>query len=151
MCKRYILTGEPREVDKVIRENRIRINRGVISITPVDADEVENADDTICEAIDDIAGDTLNHESADTNTEGESAEAADESAEATDESAEADESETEEPMDDKNIEIEDIKEVDLDIDNKTPAAEDDSKDVQTDDAKETQTAKKTTRRSKKSE
>lgn len=34
--KAYILKGE--DADKVIRENRFRINRGKISITPVDTD-----------------------------------------------------------------------------------------------------------------
>jgi len=36
--KAYILKGDPKEVDKVLRENRIRINRGVIEITPVEPD-----------------------------------------------------------------------------------------------------------------
>lgn len=51
----YILSGHPKEVEKVIRENRIRINRGVISITPV---VPEVATDTIADDskyIDDIA------------------------------------------------------------------------------------------------
>lgn len=39
--KAYILKGDPAEVEKVIRENRIRISRGVITITPVDATETE--------------------------------------------------------------------------------------------------------------
>lgn len=30
----YILKGDPAEVAKVIRENRIRVRRGVISFTP---------------------------------------------------------------------------------------------------------------------
>lgn len=34
--KGYILKGDPVEVEKVIRENRIRISRGVISITPAE-------------------------------------------------------------------------------------------------------------------
>ena len=32
----YILKGESKEVDKILRENRIRISRGVISITPAE-------------------------------------------------------------------------------------------------------------------
>ncbi len=39
--KRYILKGESSEVDKVIRENRIRIGRGVISITPAEPERPE--------------------------------------------------------------------------------------------------------------
>ena len=31
----YILEGEPKEVAKVIQENRIRVERGVITFTPV--------------------------------------------------------------------------------------------------------------------
>ena len=34
----YILKGDPKEVDKVLRENRIRISRGVVSITPAEPD-----------------------------------------------------------------------------------------------------------------
>lgn len=30
----YILSGDPREVEKVIQENRIRVGRGVINFTP---------------------------------------------------------------------------------------------------------------------
>lgn len=36
--KEYILKGDPKELDKVLRENRIRISRGVISITPAKPD-----------------------------------------------------------------------------------------------------------------
>lgn len=46
----YILSGDPKEVEKVIRENRIRVDRGVIEFTPyqpVDSD-----------VKDDIAADT---------------------------------------------------------------------------------------------
>lgn len=32
----YILKGDPKEVDKVLRENRIRLSRGVISFTPAE-------------------------------------------------------------------------------------------------------------------
>lgn len=42
--KAYILKGDPKEVDKVIRENRIRADRGVITITPVEPDMVLDAD-----------------------------------------------------------------------------------------------------------
>lgn len=36
--KAYILKGDPKELDKVLRENRIRISRGVISITSAEPD-----------------------------------------------------------------------------------------------------------------
>lgn len=132
----YILKGDPKEVAKVIRENRIRVQRGVISFTPVepetvieDVEEVVTPDTT--ESVEDTATpdtseDAPTNEETDTNTE------------------------PAEPMDDKNIEVEDVKEVDLDADDKTTAP-DDTKDVQEDDVKETTPAKKTSKRSKKSE
>jgi len=52
-------------------------------------------------------------------------------------------------VDDKNVEVEDMLEADLDADDKTPVIND-TKDVPATDSKETETTKKTTRRSKKS-
>lgn len=106
--KKYILTGKPSEVEKVIRENRIRIGRGDIIITPLQDEEVpENPDKPEGKEIDlDI--------------------------------------------DDKILEVEDLKEIDLDIDDKTIET-DDSKDVPAPDTKDTKTAKKTSKRTKKSE
>lgn len=41
----YILKGNPQEVEKVIRENRIRIQRGVISFTPLECEvHTDNSD-----------------------------------------------------------------------------------------------------------
>lgn len=41
----YKLSGNLKEVEKVIRENRIRIQRGVISITPLDCEiHTDNSD-----------------------------------------------------------------------------------------------------------
>ena len=40
----YILKGDQKELDKVIRENRIRVERGVITITPVQPETVLNSD-----------------------------------------------------------------------------------------------------------
>lgn len=34
----YILSGEPSEVAKVVREQRVRVERGVITLTPVQPD-----------------------------------------------------------------------------------------------------------------
>lgn len=50
--KAYILKGDPKEVDKVLRENRIRISRGVISITPAEPDTAldENSVKTLVES-----------------------------------------------------------------------------------------------------
>lgn len=36
----YILTGDPKEVAKVLQENRIRIDRGVIKFTPWQSEQV---------------------------------------------------------------------------------------------------------------
>lgn len=46
----YILSGDPKEVDKVIRENAIRVNRGVIRFTPVATGAA--ADDKYIEPVD---------------------------------------------------------------------------------------------------
>ena len=47
---RYILEGDPKEVAKVLQENRIRVDRGVIKFTPcppeaVEPEAVESTDD----------------------------------------------------------------------------------------------------------
>lgn len=41
---RYILDGDPKEVAKVIQENRIRVDRGVIAFTPCQQDSALDAD-----------------------------------------------------------------------------------------------------------
>lgn len=40
----YILKGDPNEVAKVLQENRIRVDRGVIEFTPCQQDSVLDAD-----------------------------------------------------------------------------------------------------------
>lgn len=40
----YILKGDPKEVSKVLQENRIRVDRGVIAFTPCQQDSVLDAD-----------------------------------------------------------------------------------------------------------
>lgn len=40
----YILKGDPKEVAKVLQENRIRVERGVIEFTPVQPEAVLDAD-----------------------------------------------------------------------------------------------------------
>lgn len=40
----YILKGDQKELDKVIRENRIRVERGVINITPVQPETILDPD-----------------------------------------------------------------------------------------------------------
>ena len=41
---KYILDGEPREVAKVLQENRIRADRGVISFTPCQPETAPDED-----------------------------------------------------------------------------------------------------------
>ena len=188
----YILKGEPKELDKVLRENRIRISRGVISITPaepeasLDDDSVktlieghrtlgeerqqliadrnrlrEITDKVVTIAVeggltipDDVTASLANFgiivpkiaETAENTAEiGENlTESVPNSAETANMEAEPDE------MDNKHIEVEDMREVNLDADDKTPVSND-TKDVSEDDAKEAAPAKKISKRSKKSE
>ena len=139
--KKYILTGKPSEVQKVIRENRIRIGRGDIIITPLQDEEVqENPHE--------------NESGEDGNNEGENildnGNIDDENIQSPDEPASEDaEINIPEIADDKNIELEDLKEVDPEADEKN--VPDDSKDVPAPDTKKAEAAKKTSKRTKKSE
>lgn len=188
----YILKGDPKEVDKILRENRIRISRGVISITPAEPETALDEDSvkTLVEShtatreerqrliVDNLelaelaglvvsiaveGGQTIPEDIAERLTKfGIIVPKISETAENT---AEIGENLTEsvpnipenanidsEPdaMDNKHIEVGDFQEVDLDADDKTPVS-DDTKDVSEDDAKEAASAKKTSKRLKKSE
>lgn len=167
----YILKGDPQELDKVIRENRIRINRGVISITPVEPgtfspDNYDNLKDEVGEVLsiavesgaelpEDLSERLSKHGIIVPKIE-ETAEnpafAVPNSAEIVPETVDAapEIDTTPAAMDDKNIVVEDLQEVDLDADDKNPAT-DDTKDVQEADAKEVDAPKKTSKRGKKSE
>lgn len=188
----YLLKGDPKELDKVIRENRIRVSRGVISITPaepeaaLDEDSVktlieshnvlheerqhliadlnrlaELTDKVVAIAVDgrqtipdDVTASLADFgiivpkiaETAENTAEiGENlTESVPNSAETTNMEAEPD------AMDNKHIEMEDMQEMNPDADDKTPVIND-TKDVPATDSKETETAKKVTKRSKKSE
>lgn len=188
----YILKGDQKEVDKVIRENRIRVSRGVISITPAEPDTVLDEDSvkTLIEShkalheerqhliaghnrLAELTGmvvslaveggqtipDNLTASLSDfgiivpkigktAENTAEIGENLTKSVPNTPENANIDS----EPaaMDNKHIEVEDMQEVDLDADDKTPVSND-TKDVSEDDAKEAAPAKKTSKRSKKSE
>ena len=188
----YILKGDQKELDKVIRENRIRISRGVISITPAEPDAALDEDSVktliesntvLLEERQQLIADrnrlreltdkvvTIAVEGGQTIPEdvtaglGEFGIIVPKISETAENTAEIGENLTEtvpnspdngnknsEPdaMDNKHIEVEDIQEVDLDADDKTPVS-DDTKDVSEDDAKEAAPAKKTSKRSKKSE
>lgn len=179
MSKQYILTGDPKELDKVIRENRIRINRGVISITPVEPET--EFDENAIKTLEDHFSYLEQERARLTDSQIELTELTGEiiaiildngivisedliprlanfgiSVPKTDENVpKTDENVPEQPenvpnADYKNIEVEDMKEVDLDADDKTPQTND-SKDVQADDSKEAETAKKTSKRTKKTE
>ena len=54
---RYILTGDDKTVQNVLKENRIRIKRGLLSITPLDESETESADENVNDFADDKQGD----------------------------------------------------------------------------------------------
>ena len=107
----YILEGDPKELEKVIRENRLRINRGAIKISPVD--KVEEVKETLKDHDEEKDDPLKDHET----------------------------------MDDKTPEVDDVKEVDLDADIKTPKTND-TKDVPAADAKEVKTPKKTSKTQK---
>lgn len=189
MEKSYILKGDPKEVDKVIRENRIRANRGVISFTPVEPDKAD-VSDKIAETAQEIAkakeaaeesvkafaelavqlvntavehgaelpedmqvqlaelGVSVPETSESVPKNPDSAQNEPENVPETTDSVP--ENENPEQMDGKTLEVEDLKEVDLDADDKT-LDNNDSKDVSAADTKETKTAKKTSKPSKKSE
>ena len=188
----YILKGDQKELDKVIRENRIRVSRGVISITPaepetaLDEDSVKTLIESHnalheerqrliaernrlaeltgmvvslavegCQAIPDDLSASLAEfgiivpKIAETveNT----AEISENLTESVPNSAETANMEAEpDAMDNKHIEVDDMLEVNLDADDKTPVSND-TKDVSEDDAKEAAPAKKISKRSKKSE
>lgn len=188
----YILKGESKEVDKILRENRIRISRGVISITPAEPDAALDEDSvkTLVEShtamgeerqrlivdnleLADLAGlvvsiaveggQTIPEDIAGrlakfgiivpkiSETAENTAEIGENLTESVPNSAETANMEAEpDAMDNKHIEVDDMQEVNLDADDKTPVSND-TKDVSEDDAKEATPAKKTSKRSKKSE
>lgn len=186
----YILKGEPKEMAKVIQENRIRVGRGVIEFTPCQPDtaidhdciatlreslearekdcmemaaghtELADISRELVSIIVEAGGQTIPDELSDRLAKfgvivPKIAETADNTAE---NGAKADETVPDsaetgnapEAMDNKHVEVEDMQEVDLDADDKTPVT-DDTKDVQEDDAKEAASSKKASKRTKKSE
>lgn len=136
----YILEGDPRELEKVIRENRIRINRGVISFAPVEPDSEQPI-----EALD--KGETDNNSGENIpvtgNIDGENIPQQPEEVEI--------ENDTEYPetLDDKTPQVDDVKEIDLEADVKETETND-TKDVPAADAKEVKAPRKTSK-TKKSE
>lgn len=199
--QKYILDGDPKEVAKVIQENRIRVERGVITITPVQPEtaldpacietliESQMASEKECQrmavaqielagiandlvAIIVTSGQTIPDELvskldsfgvdvpkiaetvpklAETiENDGESVQETSENVPTSSDSAIEPNTINSDAMDNKYIDPDEFQEVDLDTDDKT-LTNDDSKDVPADDVKEAAPAKKTSKRSKKSE
>lgn len=175
--KEFILKGDLAEVEKVIRENRIRISRGVISITPAEPEASAVADSmkTLSESLEYAHQecDRLNHCMLDLSELTRSVvliaiEAGGQTIpeplisslancgiivpkiEESVPEVEETVTETTETMDDKNIDAVDFKEVDLDADTKE-VPDEDTKDAPVEDDKEAKPPKKTTRSKKKSE
>lgn len=110
----YILKGRDKEVAKVIQENRVRVNRGLVSFTPMTETVHTDNSEVIANLIEE--NQTLKAENQRLQDELNKTTA------------------TEQPTtDDKNVDLEDLQEVDLD-DNKGVIVND-TKDVSEDDNK----------------
>lgn len=110
----YILSGKDKEVAKVIQENRVRVNRGLVSFTPMTETVHTDNSEVIANLIEE--NQTLKAENQRLQDELNKSTA------------------TEQPtVDDKNVDLEDLQEVDLD-DNKEVIVND-TKDVSEDDNK----------------
>lgn len=136
MAVRYILSGNPIDVAKVIKENRIRENRGVVSFTPIAEDvhtdnsavianlqeQIQAKDEQIAQLQAELENVTKGYDTA---PEAEAEETAPETEEA------------------QVPEVEDLKEVNIDDDKEV--AETDTKEVAEEDTKTTKSkrAKKT--------
>lgn len=186
--KKYILNGDPKEVAKVIQENRIRVERGLIKFEPVQPETALDSDSirTLIESHDiaekecqrmavsqhELAGlaDELKMIIVDNGLAipdglaerlvpfgitvpkiAETVPSSEETPEIEGESVPKI-AETVNPaeMDDKYVQVDDLQEIDLDADDKSLET-DDTKDVPATDSKEAAPAKKSTKRSKKSE
>lgn len=144
--KKYLVTGEA--IDKLFQEERIRRERGDIIFTPLPED-FEYKEDSTEDVAPEVVGELPKSPILDFPYEP-LAEDPEPKAEENSEEEPAHEETAEEHADDKTPEIEDIKEVDIDADVKEVPA-DDNKEVSEADVKEAAPAKKTTKRSKKTE
>ncbi|MBE6310570.1 MAG: DNA replication initiation control protein YabA [Bacteroidales bacterium] len=112
----YILSGKDKEVAKVIQENRVRVNRGLVSFTPMTETVHTDNSEVIANLIEE--NQTLKAENQ----------------RLQDELNKSTQEATGQPtVDDKNVDLEDLQEVDLD-DNKEVIVND-TKDVSEDDDK----------------
>lgn len=112
----YILSGKDKEVAKVIQENRVRVNRGLVSFTPMT--ETVHTDNSEVIAILIEENQTLKAENQRLQDELNKS---------------AQEATGQPTVDDKKVDLEDLQEVDLD-DNKEVIVND-TKDVSEDDNK----------------
>lgn len=112
----YILSGKDKEVAKVIQENRVRVNRGLVSFTPMTETVHTDNSEVIANLIEE--NQTLKAENQ----------------RLQDELNKSPQEATGQPtVDDKNVDLEDLQEVYLD-DNKE-VIDNDTKDVSEDDSK----------------
>lgn len=114
----YILSGKDKEVAKVIQENRVRVNRGLVSFAPMTETVHTDNSEVIANLIEE--NQTLKAENQRLQDELNKT--------------------TEQPTtDDKNVDLEDLQEVDLDdnkgviVNDTKDVSEDDNKAVSTDD------------------
>ena len=114
-----ILSGKDKEVAKVIQENRVRVNRGLVSFTPMT--ETVKSDNSEVIANLTAENETLKAEIIKLQEELKA--------------NQSDDTKEVAPADDKNVDIDDLHEVDLD-DTKEVATED-TKEVSADDTKTT--------------
>lgn len=110
----YILSGKDKEVAKVIQENRVRVNRGLVSFTPMTETVHTDNSEVIANLIE---------ENQTLKAENQRLQDAFNKTTATGQPT----------IDDKNVDLEDLQEVDLD-DNKEVIVND-TKDVSEDDNK----------------
>lgn len=143
-----IVRGESQELDFVRRLCRDKVRRGLLAILPATSPACDDVvrlknerDETVIQLREKDARISELEERLSLLTVPNATEPAENA---------ADNSENPDAVDDKNVEVEDMLEADLDADDKTPVIND-TKDVPATDSKETGTTKKTTRRSKKSE
>lgn len=112
----YILSGKDKEVAKVIQENRVRVNRGLVSFTPMTETVHTDNSEVIANLIEE--NQTLKAENQRLQDELNKS---------------AQEATGQPTVDDKKVDLEDLQEVDLD-DNKEVIVND-TKDVSEDDNK----------------
>ena len=143
-----IVRGESQELDFVRRLCRDKVRRGLLAILPATSPACDDVvrlknerDETVIQLREKDARIMELEERLSLLTVPNATEPAENA---------ADNSENPDAVDDKNVEVEDMLEADLDADDKTPVT-DDSKNVPEADVKEAEAPKKASKRSKKSE